>query len=209
MSLDIKSITELLQQPLPGWTAWQKMSPVKTDRYREKKETSKRAAVMALLYPDAASNLNLIFIKRPAHPLDKHSGQISFPGGSEETEDKNLKNTALRETYEELGIAIENIQVLGPLSPIYIYVSDFYVEPYVGYMNHEPKYKLQKSEVDYTITMPLSELMLPEIIGTTTITVKGRSLEDVPYYNLNGEVLWGATAMMLSEFLSILKRNPQ
>ena len=201
----IQALQDAIATDLLGWEAQKIMSPLVTDRYQESTKDSKQAAVAVILYPNGEGIIHMIYIKRPAHPLDKHSGQISFAGGQREDGDDSLQVTALREMYEELGIDPESVTVLGQLTSIYVYVSDFYVEPYVVYMDALPKFLLQESEVAYTIEVPLKQLVeQPQL--KTTITIRGTELPDVPYYDLNGDVLWGATAMITSELLEIVKK---
>jgi len=153
--------------------------------------------------PDT-EELCLTYIKRPSNnPHDKHGGQISFPGGQREPHDKDLKETAIRETEEELGLSREHFEVLGPISKVYVFVSDFNVQPYVGYAKEPLVFAPQKSEVDYVINYPLKKLVTNPILSKDH-TIRGFTLKDIPYYNLQGETLWGATGMMTAEFLKII-----
>lgn len=208
MNIDsISQIQNALNQSLPGWEGQKIMSSVGYDMNRKAKSTSKKAAVMLLLYPDENEQLHTVYIQRPSNnPHDKHSGQISFPGGQVEKADESLQATALRETYEEIGIQSHEITILGPLSTIYVFVSDFLVSPYVGYCSSSTEFILQKSEVHKVITYPIHKLQADEK-KVKDMKFSIAHLKDVPYYDLNGEVLWGATAMITSEFLEILKRN--
>ncbi len=203
---DLQSLQIKLDSQLPGWEAQKMMSPVQSERYRLNETTSKKAGVLALLYPDINQNLELIFIKRPSiNSLDKHSGQLSFPGGQSEKNDLHLTDTALRETEEEIGIDKTNILVLGQLSPIYVFVSNFLVFPTVGYIDYQPQFKLQTFEVDYIITESINRLKQTSTIKNTELNIRGNILKNVPYYDLNGEILWGATAMITSELLHIVR----
>ena len=201
----IEALQAALAKDLLGWPAQKIMSPLDTDKYLASNKDSKRAAVAVLLYPNSEGYIHMLYIKRPAHPLDKHSGQISFAGGQQEEEDESFQETALREMHEELGIDPKVVTILGPLSSIYVYVSDFYVEPYVMYMDAPPTLVLQESEVAFTIDVPLRQL-LEQASLKTTIAIRGTELPNVPYYDLNGDVLWGATAMITSELLEIIKK---
>lgn len=201
----IPLLKKALATGLLGWEAQRLMLPLKTDKYQEPHTNSKQAGVSVILYPDVEGVIQAVFIKRPAHPLDKHSGQISFAGGQKEQSDVDLQATALREMEEELGIARGEAQVLGALTSMYVYVSDFYVEPYVVYLDDRPQYLLQASEVDYVIEIPLTRLINQSSV-TTDIFVRNTTLKDVPYYDLNGDVLWGATAMITSELIEMVRR---
>lgn len=202
---ELSRIKAGIRRELPGWVAQKLMTPLDTEAYRQPKPNSKQAAVVALLYPDASSELQLVFIKRASfHPDDKHGGQISFPGGQKEPQDEGMQATALRELEEELGIPASQVEVLGALSPIYIYVSDFQVYPFICYMDHTPDFEIQVSEVAYPIAIPLRALAEQPFL-TTDIHIRGMVIKDAPYYDLSGEVLWGATAMMTSELLQVAR----
>ena len=201
----IDKIGSQLQEPLPGWNAQKKLSPLITDKYREQRADSKKAGVMLLLFPDPSGDLKLYYIQRPKNPLDKHSGQISFPGGQKDSTDQNLIETSLRETEEELGIDATQIEVLGQISPLYVYASNFYVEPTVGFINHEPTVIPQASEVADVYKIPLSHLLREDAVSYIDYPIRNIVFKQMPYFDLYGEILWGATAMITSEFLSIVK----
>ena len=202
----IPVLKQRLTKHLPGWEAQKLMSPLPTEKYRLKSTTAKNAAVMLLLYPDEKEILHLIYIKRPASPFDKHSGQVSFPGGKVELTDGSFVNASLRETEEEIGINAMDIDILGQLSPLYIYASNFYVEPIVAYLNYKPQLILQKSEVDYDIRIKLQYLLQDSSKGLIDYEIRNMVFKNMPYYKLNDEILWGATAMITSEFLYIVKQ---
>lgn len=205
---NIKDIKKALTQTLPGWNAQKLMSPYPTTEYRRTPNDAKHASVMILLYPDKNEKLNTYYIKRTSkNPNDKHAGQISFPGGQKDKTDKDFIETALRETEEELGIDSSKIEILGHLTPLFVFASHFHVQPVVGYINFEPSLILQESEVEYPISIALEKLVLPETMNNKDYKIKTFVIKNMPYYNLNGEVLWGATAMMTSELVSILRNN--
>lgn len=205
--IKLSTLNEALKKPLPGWEGQKIMSSVGYDLHRQAKNSSKKAAVMLLLFPDENGAIQTVYIQRPSNnPNDKHSGQISFPGGQVEKDDKSMEETAIRETYEEIGIASHSISILGALSTIYVFVSDFIVSPYVGFSSTIPEFTLQKSEVHKVITYPIS-LLQKQKKKVKDLKVSNYMLKDIPYYDLNGETLWGATAMITSEFLEILRRN--
>lgn len=203
-----KFLTQLktrLSQPLPGWIAQSKMSPIKTKQYLEFPETSKKAAVLIVVYADNAGDLNLIFIKRSTQEKDKHSGQISFPGGQKEKEDISLEMTALRETYEEIGLFQNDLTILGMLTPLYVYVSNFYVEPYVACLNKLPNFKIQESEVQEIITAKISYLLSEDSKYTADFNIRNKVFKNMPHYKLVDNILWGATAMITAELLDIIE----
>ena len=202
--MHISKIPELkkrLKGPLPGWEAHLKMSSV---GYRERMrpdDNALQAAVLALLIPDENDALQLVYIKRPNNnPNDKHSGQISFPGGKHEA-DETLEFTALRECHEEIGIEPDNIEIIGKLTPLFVFVSNYNVSPYVGIMSSYPTMKKQETEVDEILTIGMRELQ-DQLPQRKNITISKRgTLKDVPYYDVNGHTLWGVTAMITAELL--------
>lgn len=184
------------------------MSPVKGDieMYYQIPNNARLAAVLALLIP-IEDEWNLTLIKRPSHPNDLHSGQISFPGGGLESEDDSFEACATRETFEEVGVPKENIKIIGSLTKLYVYASNNLVYPYVGYLKDPIEFDIDKKEVERVITVPLSYFENSSIIKHKELTVRGYHLPEVPYYDVEGEILWGATAMMISELLFLLNIN--
>ena len=202
----IKGIEIRLQEPLPGWEAQQVLSPIKTREYRQHREDAKQAGVNILLYPGVQDQLEMFFIKRPNHnPNDKHGGQISFPGGQMEEGDNDLIQTAIRETYEEIGVPPDDMRVLGKLSPLYVFVSNFHVQPVVSYIDYKPELSLQESEVDYVLTERLSYFNSEDALAYTDYRVRNIIMRDMPHYKLQNHILWGATAMITSEFVHLVK----
>ena len=179
------------------------MSPAgdHTDDYYKKTENSRTAAVLALLNR-ADDQLNITFIRRASHPKDLHAGQISFPGGGIDS-DETLIGCALRETEEETGIDRNKINIIGELSPLYVFASDNMVYPFVGFYDGKPQFKPDPQEVAAIINIPLTYMMRPEIVSLTELTMRGHLLPRVPYYDVNGHLLWGATAMMMAEIIHV------
>ncbi len=168
--------------------------PVERDPHREGE--ARYAATLLLLYP---KNQQLYFVltRRP-ETLKSHAGQISFPGGRREPHE-DFTQTALRETCEELGIC-EPIQIIGKLSQIYIPPSDFYVSPFVGYLPQVPRWNnYNPSEVAEVIECPV-DLLLDETIKQQTQAEFGGQTFQYGYYQIGGHRVWGATAIILSEF---------
>lgn len=205
MLIDIQKLTHQLQQPLPGWDGQVKMAPLADARYREEKADSRKAAVMALIYPETDGSHHIICIQRAIHPLDKHSGQISFPGGKYEETDASMLDCALREVEEEIGIRPDEIKVLGALSPLYVFASNFMVQPYVGYLDKKMDYTIDPGEVHDVVSMPIRDLLDDNVKKIKDIDVSVGKISDVPYYDLKGHVLWGATAMIMSELEAICR----
>ena len=197
-----------LRQPLPGAAAQYAMAHQLRESYGEAPADAARAGVLVLLLPTAHStDPHLVFIRRTSHdPRDRHAGQISFPGGRVEDEDADMAATALREAEEEIGIPRERVEVLGPLTPLFIPVSNFLVFPLVGMLSEPAAYIPQTSEVAEVIELPLADFQLP---GRRKLMDKklpnGLMLTDMPYYDFPGTTIWGATAMMTSELLAVMQ----
>lgn len=141
---------------------------------------------------------------RTENERDRHSGQISLPGGKKEDEDKTFEDTAKRETSEEMGIDTHYVRIIREMSPIYIPPSNFYVRPFVSYTKKNPQFLLQEAEAMELIEFPVSSLLnlteTPEMMALPS----SRGVE-VPVINFNGNIIWGATSMILSEFSILLK----
>ncbi len=202
----IKKLGERLEKPLPGLEAQLSLAPI--TRQNDLKEMkipgdARQSAVLALFYHQNG-DIGLLLIKRAVDDT-VHSGQISFPGGKKEETDADLKQTALRETFEEVGIAPEHITIIGTLSKMYIPPSNFEVQPFVGYMKNAPQLTTNY-EVESVIKVSLSELTHPEAIQNKTIRSRDGQLYEVPCYFINKEIIWGATAMMLSELIAIISK---
>lgn len=194
----------LRQNERPGRPAQQTMAPPLRGEYGDPPANARRAAVLALFYPvgDAA---HLLYIQRTSPPGDRHAGQISFPGGSVDPEDADTAATARRELEEEVGVRRDQPQLLGALTPLYIPVSNFLVDPYVGYLPKRPVLVPQESEVARILEIPLNNLLQTDVrrIGTRTLS-QGLRLPDTPYYAVSSEEIWGATSMMTAELLAML-----
>lgn len=200
---------KIIKMELPGESFHYKMAPVERLESLKKKaiedNTARTAAVLALFYPNKAQETNLILILRKTYK-GVHSNQVGFPGGKEEESDDDLAATALRETEEEIGVPQKDIKLLKQLTQIYIPPSHFFVQPFMGITNKTPIFIKQDDEVEALIEVPLSHFMDDGIITTKTISTSYASSIDVPAYLINNHVVWGATAMMLSEVREMLKQ---
>ncbi len=147
-----------------------------------------------------------MLIRRSSHKSDRHSGQISLPGGRFEELDLDLEDCALREAEEEIGIDRNVVKVLGALTDLYIPISNFSVTPIVSCTEEARSFSMQTDEVDEILSIPLTILLDPDVIKYKPMTIQnGMRIPKVPYYDLNGQVLWGATAMILSEFAELMR----
>jgi 8-oxo-dGTP pyrophosphatase MutT (NUDIX family) len=210
MQLLLEKIQLELATALPGRPAQFEMTNIKRQLDYVVPEDARKAGVMLLLYPDTAQQMHIVFMVRTSkNPNDPHSGQVSFPGGKLEETDDSMLACALRETEEEVGIPSSDIRVLGKLTPLYIPISNFDVHPFVGFLAKAPNFVLQESEVKSIIQLPIEHFLSPSQKGETTITVHQFTMTDVPYFNANGIKIWGATSMILNEFLTVWQKGKQ
>lgn len=163
------------------------------------------ASVMILLYPNEKSLTFPLIIRTNQHPNDKHGGQIAFPGGKREAFDPSNWHCAMRECREELGIPAVGLEKVGQLTPNYIPISNYLVHPFVAYLDQRPAFNRQEEEVAGIIEVDL-HMLLDRKSKTRgeIILANGRVLKDIPYFNINGNKVWGATAMMLNEFIELI-----
>ena len=198
--------SELKENPLPGTKAQFLMAPEPKEYYNRLSDNYRDAAVLALIYP-IDDKLHLAYIERSANDSrDKHAGQISFPGGKLEHDDESLLACALREANEEVGIIENDIEVLGELSKVFVYVSNFMVYPFVAYSKTRPVFKLDTSEVQQVLEVPVEDLLDEHNHKVKDLTIRNYLLKDVPYYDIDGKVLWGATAMMTAELSYLIEK---
>lgn len=198
-----EKIAHLLDGNLPGSVAHYKLLPPGRilKAAPEDKSRVKNSSVLLLLYNEN-SILKILLIKRPAH-MKYHAGQIALPGGRIEA-GESASETALRETFEEIGIESEKIEILGCLSEFYVEVSRFQIHPVVGWLNEKPELKINPEEVEKVFCFPILDFKPPyDSIELETIT--GRL--GVPCIKYEQEIIWGATAMILSEFYDVLTVN--
>ena len=203
----IETLEENLKKKLPGISAHKKMSPSNRNsqlKFLNKDVNTVDSGILILIFP--INNLpHTVFIKRPEYN-GPHSGQISFPGGKIENIDNNITETALREAQEEIGIKPNDVKIIGQLSKLYIPVSNINVFPKVGYISYKPNFIPDKQEVTEIIPFSIKELSNKNIIDTEQVSLQGRII-DAPFYNVNGHHVWGATAMIINEFLEIVDRR--
>jgi 8-oxo-dGTP pyrophosphatase MutT (NUDIX family) len=201
----ISSLQTALQQPLPGLDAQMEMAPPQRGRPSLEwvmAQNPRRAAVLAFLYPIAAE-AHVALIQRTSYP-GVHSDQISFPGGQLEGGDQNLTEAALREAEEEVGLMRSKVQLLGPMSELYIPPSNFLVQPYLGFGSERPVFIPQPREVKEILEIPLRFFQDGNNLSVTRFALKGQNFE-TPCYVYKERIIWGATAMMLRE-LEVLVR---
>jgi 8-oxo-dGTP pyrophosphatase MutT (NUDIX family) len=198
-------LEDRLSKPLPGRSAQLKMSSLA--RIQElmrfsPPEDARQSSVLILLYPLDGS-IGLVLMLRPEYG-GVHSGQISLPGGKFEETDESLIYTALRESQEEIGIDPGQVQIIGQLTEMYIPPSNFQVTPVVGYQASRPLFTADPKEVAKII-----EIKLDDLLDESNRQMKNMKLSlgfslKVPSYFINQNIIWGATAMILSEFREIV-----
>lgn len=197
-------LSKRLEYPLPGLEAQRQMSArLKNKNVNlEARQGSREGGVLILLYPNKR-RVQLPLMQRP--PYDGvHGGQISFPGGKREPQDHDLIQTALREAEEEIGIDPEKVQIIGTLSKLFITASNFKVLPVVGFTEQKPDFIPEPKEVIKIIETDLNTITQRKFKKEKEIIVRNYYKLQAPYYDVKGHVVWGATAMILSEFEEIL-----
>lgn len=204
----IDAIKRELQQPLPGVEAQYRMAPSYRPRLTKEQITPlhpKQSGVMLLLY-EHAGLLDMVFTQRRCY-VGVHSGQMSFPGGKRDVRDKDLQETALRETKEEIGVEPEKIEVIGKLSELYIPPSNYLVYPCVGFAPKLDRFHAQEEEVEEIVEIPVQFFLDTKNINRQTeIKLGSGEIVKVPAYVFGKHIIWGATAIMISEFTYILER---
>jgi 8-oxo-dGTP pyrophosphatase MutT (NUDIX family) len=203
---EIDQLRTAFSGQLPGQEAQFKMassfrfSPEFIDEQRPK---ARVGSVLVLLFPIDNEIYTLLTLRTSYKGV--HSGQVSFPGGKKDESDSDLMATALRETWEEVGVPDYDIELIGNLTELYIPASNFIVTPFVGLVKARPEFQPNSREVEKIIEAPLSLLLNDQIRKQTQISINEGLTIDAPYFDIDNEVVWGATAMMLSELVEIIR----
>lgn len=203
------SLSKIKNIELPGETSHFKMVPPFRQELlkiqQEAVKSAKNASVLALFYPDFDAQTKFILILRKSYK-GVHSAQVSFPGGKPEKADTSFEVTALRETYEEVGVPINNINIVKKLSQVYIPPSNFNVHPFIGVAHKTLNFIKQEDEVEAILEIPLSHFLDDNSVIIKTVATSYSVEVEVPAFKLNNHVVWGATAMVLSEIKDLLKQ---
>jgi 8-oxo-dGTP pyrophosphatase MutT (NUDIX family) len=204
----LKYVPVFLEITLPAQEAHFKMVPFERLESIKNQNLSslqpKTAAVMMLLYPKNGQT-HLVLIVRNTYK-GVHSAQIALPGGKYEAEDQNYWNTALRETHEEIGVYPEKIEIIRAFTQLYIQASNFLVHPFLGFCQEEITFVPNHHEVAQIIELPIAYFLKEDIIVNTTLSTSYAKNIDVPAFKIKEHIVWGATAMMLSELKEVLKK---
>jgi len=198
-------ISRLKKVPLGGLDSQFKMAPemrLKFTKDSIEKRNPKESAVMALFYPDKEDQTRFLLMLRPNYN-GTHSAQISFPGGKKDSRDRSLIATALRETEEEVGISKKSITIYRELTKTYIPPSNFWVTPYLGFINNNPRF-ITNEEVELLVEVKVADLLDDQSLITKNLTTSYMENIEVPCFFLNDHIVWGATAMILSEVKDLL-----
>jgi len=202
----IENIIEKLKQPLPGKEAHKELAPYRNEIELDfKNKNLKIASTLLLIYPKNGS-LFFCLIQRNEYK-GTHSNQISFPGGKNEI-GESMKETALRETKEEIGVDPISISIIGELTQVFVPPSNFLIQPLVGYCDFTPVFKPDKREVKKIIEVNIKALFKKDVIKVKKMSFKkssGKIKFDVPYLDLNNKIVWGATSVILNEFRKMLQ----
>ena len=204
---EFEAITSKIEKiELPGLDAQFKLAPLMRKRLGKvvnyDKLNPRKAAVMALVCPGTNDELQMVFMLRKQYE-GVHSNQIGFPGGKLEHLENYLQ-AALRETYEEIGVLENDITVLRALTEVYIPPSNFLVQPYLGWIAKRPEFILEDKEVERLIEIPLINILDDQFLAEEVMKTSYANAMEVPVFKFNEDIIWGATAMMLSEIKDLI-----
>lgn len=202
----IDSLSKALLNELPGAKAHAEMvsirnRPIITPELIKEKQP-RYSGVMCLLYP-IDEEIHIALIKRPTYS-GTHSAQVSFPGGKMEEDDKNLLETAQRETWEEIGVSSNQYEILGELTSLYIPPSNFLVKPFVGFCNQQPAFDIDDYEVAQVFDFPLEYLLNDTNVNIQKIPISQGFIQ-ASGLRYDGKLIWGATLMILNELKVLVK----
>jgi 8-oxo-dGTP pyrophosphatase MutT (NUDIX family) len=199
-------------------TRWERGLPGRDFQYQMANDTrqifkirsaaadARKACVMALLIPNTENDWQIVLIERAKIEGDRHSGQISFPGGQLDADDASLADCALRELWEEVGVPKNKVTLIGQMTDLYIPVSNFQVFPFLGFCAEPVEFNPQVTEVQGILTPSIKHFLDKSNKKYKDIRINETViLQNVPYFDVEGRVVWGATAMMLSELAELVR----
>lgn len=203
----LDKIQHAFNQSLPGINSHKLLLPGKRALERNEVEdiaSYRDAAVAVICYPNQGE-IHSILIQRPDY-TGNHGGQVSFPGGKKDVIDSSLEQTARRETFEEIGWQMGESNLIGGLTELFIPVSKFIVKPHLYFCEEMQQFHPDAREVQEIFQFPVKILKEEKILKYTNIQISSNQLlKDVPYFEINNRIVWGATAIILSELKSMLE----
>lgn len=198
-------LIETLKRELPGERAHRLMLPHGRELYPSADNNSViQSSVLLLLFP-YNEKIHTCLIRRPLS-MRNHGGQIAFPGGRKELLDKDLIETALRESFEEIGTDSRQIEIIGALTPLYVNVSNFTINPFIGWSETVPEFKIDSREVDEIFIIPIEKFGHHTAYQLREVTTINGTFE-VPGFYIDQLFVWGATAMIISEFNEVFEKR--
>tara|TARA_X000000950_G_scaffold95482_1_gene120303 strand:+ start:795 stop:1436 length:642 start_codon:yes stop_codon:yes gene_type:complete len=213
MGLKVDKIITLIKErvrsnnDLPGWNSHKKMAVIPINSFTEKAFTppkdAKQASVGIIVFKE--NNKLFFLLTKRTENVEHHKGQVSLPGGAIDR-NETAKNASLRETNEEIGIDSSTLESLGQLSSLYTPVSYFNIHVFLWYSKVQPQIKINNSEVDQVYKIGLDELIDNNLVSNTPINKSGFEI-NVPAYNFNECICWGATAMIITELKDIISES--
>ncbi|OJV44893.1 MAG: hypothetical protein BGO29_08220 [Bacteroidales bacterium 36-12] len=204
--MDLEKLRMQLTEPLPGIKSQLKMAPAHRVKEFSEVHTNdynpRLSAVLVLLFHEN-EKLKIVFIRRSEY-VGMHSGQIAFPGGRYEDFDADLRATAIREAEEEIGVKSETYELLGHLTDLYVPPSNFLVRAYLAYTDKRPEFIIDKREVQEILVVDYEQFKRQDVVKEKEFKIHNRTeLTKAPYFDVDGVVIWGATAMLMSELLDL------
>ncbi len=206
MELDLIKLSKALLEDLPGETAQFRMAPLARKRLSEMPigdESIRKAAVMIPLFRSLETDCLMLTVRSVYEGV--HSGQVSFPGGKFDENEIDPIQVALREMEEEVGIKATQVKIIGKLSPLYIPVSKMHVQPVIAWV-HDANWIANTHEVAQLLEVPIHHFLQPNVIKKKSMEFSPGIPVEVPYFDIQGHVVWGATAMIISELLSVIEK---